>query len=268
MAGRVLLAMSKANWADEDESDEDISPEQALQDKLLNQVEKSRGAAPRKENRDRSGSNVSSGSQGDRTRRRGHHDQPGGGGARGGYRNDRSGDGYDGSSRQQGVPNLEVPKYGPYIAYVGNLSYSSSAQTVGEYFVGGGCDVTACKILADRDGRPRGYANVTFGDRKSLISALDADNTELDGRNITVRVDRRSGTDRKRDTIGLIVVRVPVRRRMALGAEVPKRTVLVLETENAEIVRLHIQGSPPLRNLERRAGARQKLLKLPRPALC
>ena len=73
--------MSKANWADEDESDEDISPEQALQDKLLNQVEKSRGAAPRKENRDRSGSNVSSGSQGDRTRRRGHHDQPGGGGA-------------------------------------------------------------------------------------------------------------------------------------------------------------------------------------------
>lgn len=197
--------MSKANWADEDESDEDVSPEEVLQDQLLNQVEKSRGAAPKKENRDRSGSNVSSGSQGDRSRRRGHYDQPGGGSGgprqegRGGYRNDRSGGGHDGGNRGYGdAPPTEVPRNGPYIAYVGNLSYNSSAQTVGEYFQDGGCQVEDCKILTDRDGRPRGYANVTFSDRKSLVDAMQADNTELDGRNISVRVDRRSGTDRKK----------------------------------------------------------------------
>lgn len=200
--------MSKANWADEEESDEDITPEEVLQDQLLNQVDKARGVAPRKENRDRSGSNISAGS-GDRSRHRGHRDQPQGGGlrqeGRGGYRNDRSGDGYDGGRGGGGGgggyasgPPMEVPQNGPYIAYVGNLSYSSGPQVVGEYFLDGGCDVIDCKILTDRDGRPRGYANVTFSDRESLVKSLEADNTELDGRNISVRVDRKSGTDRKK----------------------------------------------------------------------
>ncbi len=205
--------MSKSNWAEEDSDEDlpDVTPEEALQDKLLDQVDRNRGSAPPRENRSRSGSNVSGGGGGgDRSRNRGHRDQSGsqGGGVNGGrmgdgYQNNRSGDGYDrvdsrGDHRGGPPQATDIPKNGPYIAYVGNLNYATSAQTVGEYFQGGGCDVTDVKILTERDGRPRGFANVTFSDRESLVAAMEADGTDLEGRSISCRVDRRAGTERQR----------------------------------------------------------------------
>ena len=204
--------MSKSNWAEEDSDEDqpDVTPEQLLEEKLLDQVDRNRGSAPQRENRSRSGSNVSGGGGGgDRSRNRGHRDQAGsygrggGGEPRGnGYQNYRGGDGYDrydgrGGDRAPMEARMEAPKNGPFIAYVGNLNYATTAQTIGEYFQGGGCDVTDVKILTERDGRPRGYANVTFSDRESLVAAMEANGTDLEGRSISVRVDRRAGSDRQ-----------------------------------------------------------------------
>ena len=72
--------MSKSNWAEEDSDEDqpDVTPEQLLEEKLLDQVDRNRGSAPQRENRSRSGSNVSGGGGGgDRSRNRGHRDQAG-----------------------------------------------------------------------------------------------------------------------------------------------------------------------------------------------
>ena len=44
--------MSKSNWAEEDSDEDlpDVTPEEALQDKLLDQVDRNRGSAPPREN--------------------------------------------------------------------------------------------------------------------------------------------------------------------------------------------------------------------------
>jgi RNA recognition motif-containing protein len=72
--------------------------------------------------------------------------------------------------------------------YVGNLSYSTTEETLREAFAADGRQVTEVSIITDRmTGQPRGFAFVTMGspaDAEAAISSLDG--RELDGRTLKV----------------------------------------------------------------------------------
>jgi RNA recognition motif-containing protein len=74
--------------------------------------------------------------------------------------------------------------------YVGNLSYSTSDQSLRQAFEEGGRKVVEVKIVTDRDtGQPRGFAFVEMGspaEAEAAIAALDGQN--LDGRTLKVSV--------------------------------------------------------------------------------
>ena len=74
--------------------------------------------------------------------------------------------------------------------YVGNLSYSTTAQTLGEAFGADGRQVSDVHVMMDRvTGRPRGFAFVTMAtdeDAQKAIEALDGKN--VDGRPVRVNV--------------------------------------------------------------------------------
>jgi len=80
--------------------------------------------------------------------------------------------------------------------YVGNLSYSVTAEDLRELFGASGA-VTEVKVVLDRDtGRPRGFGFVEMGDEASAGKAIAAlDGRDLQGRALNVRIaeDRNSG---------------------------------------------------------------------------
>ena len=75
--------------------------------------------------------------------------------------------------------------------YVGNMSFSTTEETLKEAFEqhGGVDNVT---IVTDRDtGRPRGFGFVEMGNNEEAQRAIDALNgTEVDGRTLTVNEAR------------------------------------------------------------------------------
>lgn len=83
--------------------------------------------------------------------------------------------------------------------YVGNLSYSTSPETLQTEFEAFGT-VDEVAIINDRDtGRPRGFAFVTMGSHEDGQNAIENLNgCEVDGRTITVnearpRAERSNG---------------------------------------------------------------------------
>lgn len=75
--------------------------------------------------------------------------------------------------------------------YVGNLSFSTTEETLQNEFSAHG-QVEEVAIINDRDtGRPRGFAFVTMNNDGEARAAIEAINgTELDGRTITVNEAR------------------------------------------------------------------------------
>jgi RNA recognition motif-containing protein len=75
--------------------------------------------------------------------------------------------------------------------YVGNLSFSTTEETLQAEFGAHG-QVEEVAVITDRDtGRPRGFAFVTMNNDNEARSAIEALNgTELDGRTITVNEAR------------------------------------------------------------------------------
>lgn len=75
--------------------------------------------------------------------------------------------------------------------YVGNLSFSTTEETLQNEFGAHG-QVDEVAVITDRDtGRPRGFAFVTMandGEARAAIESLNG--TELDGRTITVNEAR------------------------------------------------------------------------------
>ena len=71
--------------------------------------------------------------------------------------------------------------------YVGNLSFSSTAETIRAAFEQHGT-VTDLHVVMDRDtGRPRGFAFVTMGTPAEAQKAISAMNgTTVDGRQLRV----------------------------------------------------------------------------------
>lgn len=76
--------------------------------------------------------------------------------------------------------------------YVGNLSYSSTEDSVRAAFSEGGRTVTDVQLMTDREtGRPRGFGFVEMGSDQDAEAAIQAlDGADLDGRNITVNPAR------------------------------------------------------------------------------
>ncbi len=72
--------------------------------------------------------------------------------------------------------------------YVGNLSYSTTEQTLGELFGADGRNVSDVKVMMDREtGRPRGFAFVTMATEQDAAAAITALNEKsVDGRNLRV----------------------------------------------------------------------------------
>jgi len=72
--------------------------------------------------------------------------------------------------------------------YVGNLSYTTTEDSLRTAFAANGRTVKEVAIPSDREtGRPRGFAFVTMGsdaDAKAAIAALDG--KDLDGRSLKV----------------------------------------------------------------------------------
>ena len=75
--------------------------------------------------------------------------------------------------------------------YVGNLSYSSTEDSVREAFAGSGT-VTDVLVMTDREtGRPRGFGFVEMGSDAEAQAAIEAmDGASLDGRDIRVNEAR------------------------------------------------------------------------------
>jgi RNA recognition motif-containing protein len=75
--------------------------------------------------------------------------------------------------------------------YVGNLSFSTTEDTLQAEFGAHG-QVEEVAVITDRDtGRPRGFAFVTMNNDSEARAAIEALNgTEVDGRTITVNEAR------------------------------------------------------------------------------
>ncbi|RIK74949.1 MAG: RNA-binding protein [Planctomycetota bacterium] len=80
--------------------------------------------------------------------------------------------------------------------YVGNLSYSTTQDTLYNAFAAHG-SVAEVAIISDREtGRPRGFAFVAMNNDQEAQAAIEALNgAEIDGRTITVN-EARPKTDR------------------------------------------------------------------------
>ncbi|HMO84726.1 MAG TPA: RNA-binding protein [Lacipirellulaceae bacterium] len=80
--------------------------------------------------------------------------------------------------------------------YVGNLSYSTTQDSLYKEFEAHGA-VDEVAIITDREtGRPRGFAFVTMNNDQEARAAIEAMNgAEVDGRTITVN-EARPKTDR------------------------------------------------------------------------
>merc|ERR1712110_104901 len=95
-------------------------------------------------------------------------------------------------------PQLPVPERAPFIAFVGNLSFSATEEDIGEFF-SEHCGVESVRLIRDvSTNRSKGFGYVTFSDRESLVTALDANDVEVCGRPIHVDVaEGRQSEDRR-----------------------------------------------------------------------
>merc|ERR1712063_109529 len=115
-----------------------------------------------------------------------------------GGRGDRYANRYESAPRRDARPQLPVPDRAPFIAFVGNLSFSATDDDIGHFFAEH-CAVDSVRLIRDPStGRSKGFGYVTFADRESLVTALDANDVEVCGRPIHVDVaEGRQSEDRR-----------------------------------------------------------------------
>jgi RNA recognition motif-containing protein len=75
--------------------------------------------------------------------------------------------------------------------YVGNLSFSTEEADLEKLFGGYG-QLIELNLIKDNAGRSKGFAFITFENQKSAQDALQADNTELNGRQIRVSIAKET----------------------------------------------------------------------------
>lgn len=67
------------------------------------------------------------------------------------------------------------------------MSFDATEGDISDFFVG--CDVTSVRIVEDKlERKPKGFGYAEFATLDGLKKALDANNTQFQGRNIRVSV--------------------------------------------------------------------------------
>lgn len=112
---------------------------------------------------------------------------------RGGYGGDRSynsGGGFGGMADRGGYSvreQLPLPTKPPYTVHLGNMSFDATEGDITDFF--SGCEVTSVRIVEDKlERKPKGFGYAEFATLDGLKKALDANNTQFQGRNIRVSV--------------------------------------------------------------------------------
>ncbi|KAF8581062.1 RNA-binding domain-containing protein [Ramaria rubella] len=97
----------------------------------------------------------------------------------------------DFSSRPDRAPlppreDVPLPTQPPYTAFVGNLAFDMSEMELEEFF--SPHKTVSVKIIADRDGKPKGFGYVEFVELEGLKDALTKSGTSLSHRTVRVNV--------------------------------------------------------------------------------
>jgi len=88
--------------------------------------------------------------------------------------------------------HVPIPNSPPYTAYIGNLPFNVTEDSLAEFFQG--LDVKEIRLVKLPDGRSKGFAFVEFESVDGLTSSLTANGGEFGGRSMTVEVQPpRSG---------------------------------------------------------------------------
>jgi len=77
--------------------------------------------------------------------------------------------------------------------YVGNLNFDTTQEDLQAAFEAYG-EVKDCFMPSDYDGNPRGFAFIQMDEENSLAAIEGLDQTELDGRTLTVNKSLPKGT--------------------------------------------------------------------------
>ena len=92
--------------------------------------------------------------------------------------------------------------------YVGNLPFEMTSEKLTKIFSPYGS--TSAKMQERQDGRSRGFGLVTFDSETAAKAAVEAlNNTDVDGREMYVRVDRHSNPEIMKDGAKLYVGNLP-----------------------------------------------------------
>lgn len=82
---------------------------------------------------------------------------------------------------------LPLPTKPPYTVHLGNMSFDATEGDITDFF--SGCEVTSVRIVEDKlERKPKGFGYAEFATLDGLKKALDANNTQFQGRSIRVSV--------------------------------------------------------------------------------
>ena len=82
---------------------------------------------------------------------------------------------------------LPLPTKPPYTVHLGNMSFDATEGDITEFF--SDCQVTSVRIVEDKmERKPKGFGYAEFATLDGLKKALDANNTQFQGRSIRVSV--------------------------------------------------------------------------------
>lgn len=88
--------------------------------------------------------------------------------------------------------NIElIPKQPPYTAHLSNVSYEADEESIRAFFKD--LKVLAVRLPVDERNRKKGFGDVDFEDRESLIAALTKKDTFFNNRHIKIRQYWREG---------------------------------------------------------------------------
>jgi len=82
--------------------------------------------------------------------------------------------------------HVPIPNAPPYTAYIGNLPFNVTEESLAEFF--DGLDVKEIRLVKLPDGRSKGFAFVEFHTVDGLSQSLTANGGDFGGRNMTVEV--------------------------------------------------------------------------------
>uniref|UniRef100_A0A7S3XLQ0 RRM domain-containing protein n=1 Tax=Heterosigma akashiwo TaxID=2829 RepID=A0A7S3XLQ0_HETAK len=89
-------------------------------------------------------------------------------------------------------PSLPRPPGPRNVLFVGNLSWDTDDTALLAHFQGAAAPPQAAEVQVSATGRSKGWGLVTFAAAEDAQAAADALNrSELDGRQINVRMDRK-----------------------------------------------------------------------------